>query len=394
MKTGIDRISFYSSHYYLDLKTLAEKHGADYNKYAVGIGQEKMAIPPPDEDIVTMAASAALPIIQQTDPNDIELLLFATESGIDQSKAGGIFAHRLLGLPARCRSVELKEACYSGTAALQLARAVVAQSGKKALVLASDVARYELGSPGEPTQGCGAVAMLVTRDPGILAMDAEAGLYTEDVMDFWRPNYRDQAIVDGKYSTRVYLNALSETWKQYRELSGRSFHDFHRFCYHLPFTRMAEKAHERLAKANGVEKLTPDQLREQVGGTLGYNRITGNSYAASLYVGLCALLDGPDDLSDKRLGLFSYGSGCAAEFFSGVAQPGYRARLFTENHQRLLAGRTELTYQQYEDIYNLPFPTDGGKHTFAQYRTGAFRLAGVHEHKRIYEHVHESRSAG
>ncbi len=388
MKTGIDLISFYSSNYYLDLKTLAAARGADYNKYAIGIGQEKMAIPPPDEDIITMAASAALPILQKIDPKDIELVLFATESGIDQSKAGGLFAHRLLGLPSRCRSVELKEACYSGTAALQMAMAVVQRTGKKALILASDVARYELGSPGEPTQGCGAVAMLVTRDPRILAVDLESGMYTEDVMDFWRPNYRDQALVDGKYSTRVYLNALAETWKQYQELSGRSFADLYRFCYHLPFTRMAEKAHERLAKTSGQEKLSAKALQEQLGDTLHYNRITGNSYAASLYVGLASLLDhATEDLSGKRIGLFSYGSGCAAEFFSGVIQDGYRPHLFAENQRKLLEGRTELTYQQYEDIYNLPFPTDGGKHTFAQYRTGPFRLAGVSEHKRLYEKI-------
>jgi hydroxymethylglutaryl-CoA synthase len=64
--------------------------GVDYNKYAVGIGQEKMALPPPDEDIVTLAAGAALPMLERRGrPDDIELLLFATESGIDQSKAAG-----------------------------------------------------------------------------------------------------------------------------------------------------------------------------------------------------------------------------------------------------------------------------------------------------------------
>jgi hydroxymethylglutaryl-CoA synthase len=90
--------------------------------------------------------------------------------------------------------------------------------------------------------------MMVTANPRLLALDPETGLYTSDVMDFWRPNYRDQALVDGKYSTRVYLQALQECWKQYRDLSGRGFADLHRYCYHLPFTRMAEKAHERLAK--------------------------------------------------------------------------------------------------------------------------------------------------
>ena len=197
----------------------------------------------------------------------------------------------------------------------------------------------------------------------------------------------DQALVDGKYSTKVYLGAVAETWSQYQQLSGRAFGDHARFCYHLPFTRMAEKAHERLARTCGVE-LTADQVKTQIGDSLLYNRISGNSYTASLYVGLCSLLDhAAEDLGGRRLGLFSYGSGCVAEFFSGIVQPGYREHLFTERHRTLLEGRTELTYQQYEDIFNLPFPTDGGEHKFAQYRTGPFRLKGVSEHKRLYKRI-------
>lgn len=386
MNVGIDAIRFYTSHYFIDLRTLAAVRGVDPDKYLIGIGQEKMAIPPPDEDIVTMAASAALPIVEREGTEGLDLVLFATESGIDQSKAAGIFVHGLLGLPASCRTVELKEACYSGTAALQLACAYVAlHPNSRALVLAADVARYELGSPGEPTQGCGAVAIWVTAEPRILAIEPEFGAFTADVMDFWRPNYRDQALVDGKYSTRVYLQALQECWAQYAAKSGRKFRDIHRFCYHLPFTRMAEKAHERLAKDNGIE-LTDDLLDEQIGPSLVYNRITGNSYTASLYVGLASLLDNePGDLSGRRIGLFSYGSGCVGEYFSGIVQPEYKERLFTESHRALLENRTELTYRQYEDIYNLPFPTDGGSHMFSRYRTGPFRLAGVREHKRIYE---------
>ncbi len=385
MNVGIDLISFYTSNYFIDLKTLAAQRGVDPNKYSVGIGQDKMAIPPPDEDIVTMAANAALPIVQQVDPASIDLILFGTESGIDQSKAAAVFVKGLLGLPNRCRAVEIKEACYAATACLQLALAHVrTKPNSRALVIGSDVARYELGSPGEPTQGCGAVAMIVSSGPRTMKIDPESGLYTDDVMDFWRPNYRDQAVVDGKYSTRVYLHSLEEAWKHYHEQTGRSFGDFYRFCYHLPFTRMGEKAHERLAKVCGVE-LSDADLERQIGETLQYNRISGNSYSASMYVGLCSLLDRTaEDLSGKRLGMFSYGSGCVAEFFSGVVQPGYRAHLQTARHEKMLAERAELTFRQYEDIYNLRFPTDGGEHTFTKYRTGSFRLAGVSHHKRLY----------
>ena len=125
MNIGIDLISFYTPQYFLDLKTLAGARGVDPNKFYNGIGQEKMGLPPPDEDIVTMAASAALPILEKIDRNDVELLMFGTESGIDQSKAAAMFAHGLLKLPTRCRAFELKEACYAATAGLQMAIAWV-----------------------------------------------------------------------------------------------------------------------------------------------------------------------------------------------------------------------------------------------------------------------------
>jgi len=387
MKAGIDLISFYTPHYYLDLHTLADQRGVEKNKFYIGIGQEKMAVPPPDEDIVTMAASAAKRIIDQIDPNDIEMLLFATESAVDQSKAAALFLHGLLGLPTRCRAVELKEACYSATAAIQMAVSwVLTHPKKKVLVVGSDIARYDLSSPGEPTQGAGAVAVLISTEPRILALDPENGLYAADVMDFWRPNYRDEALVDGKYSMRVYISALEEAWRQYAEMSGRKFEDLFRFCYHLPFTKMAEKAHARLVRAAGADRLSPEQIEIQIGESLKYNRITGNTYTASLYEGICSLLDhSVESLENKRIALFSYGSGCMGEFFSGMIQPGYKDHLFTADHQKLLDKRAELTYQQYEDIFQLGFPTDGGDHTFAQYRTGSFRLAGVAQHKRIYE---------
>jgi hydroxymethylglutaryl-CoA synthase len=381
MKTGIDQISFYTAQYFLDLKTLAEARGVDPEKFYTGIGQEKMGIPPPDEDIVTMAASAAFRLKEQGALDGVEALLFATESGVDQSKAAGLFVHGLLGLPERCRVVELKQACYSATAALRMAMGLVAMKpASKVLVIASDVARYELGSPGESTQGCGSAAFTVSANPRLLAIDPESGFYADDVMDFWRPNYLSEALVDGKYSTLVYIKALLESWKQYAAESGRSFGDFARFCYHIPFTRMAEKAHQKLVKG-----ISEAELERVIGESLIYSRQAGNCYSASLYVGLASLLDNAaEDLTGRRIGLYSYGSGCVGEFFSGVVQAGYRDALFAEGHRDMLAGRAELTCRQYEDIYHYGIPTDGGEYAFPQYRTGPFRFAGMQGHKRIY----------
>ncbi len=381
MNIGIDQISFYTSQYFLDLRTLAEARGIDPNKYIIGIGQSKMGISPPDEDIVTMAASAAFPLKQRGALDNIETLLFATESGIDQSKAAGLFLHSLLDLPERCRVVELKQACYSATAALRMAMGLVAMRPQnKVLVIASDIARYKLKSPGESTQGCGAVAFTISADPRILTIDPEAGFYSADVMDFWRPNYLSEALVDGKFSTLTYIKSLKASWKQYAEESGRSLEDFSRFCYHIPFTRMAAKAHQKLARG-----ISEENLERVIGESLLYSRDAGNCYSAALYVGLTSLLDNAEDLSGQRIGLYSYGSGCVGEFFSGVVQPNYRKSLLTKLHQTMLTERAELTFQQYEDIYHYGTPTDGGTHDFPQYRTGPFRFAGLQSHKRIYE---------
>lgn len=386
MKIGIDRISFYSANYFLDLRTLAEARSVDADKYYIGIGQEKMGIPPPDEDIVTLAASAAFPLMEDGELDGVELLLFATESGIDQSKAAGIYVHGLLEMNSRCRTVELKQACYSATAGIQLALGFIARNpSKKALVIASDTARYELGSPAEATQGCGAVAMLVSADPRLVAIDPECGYHTEDVMDFWRPNYRSEALVDGKYSTVVYIHALIESWRQYAGQSGRTLADFDRFCYHIPFTKMAEKAHKKLCHKLKFDT-DREALRALLDESLRYSRIVGNCYAGSMYVGLASLLDTAEqDLAGSRIGFYSYGSGCVGEFFSGVVQPDYRDFLYVDQHRNFLENRTELTYQQYEDIFNYGVPTDGGEYVFPQYRTGPFRFAGISQHKREYE---------
>ncbi len=45
MKIGIESIEFYIPHYYLDLATLACEQGIDQDKYYIGLGQEKMAVP-------------------------------------------------------------------------------------------------------------------------------------------------------------------------------------------------------------------------------------------------------------------------------------------------------------------------------------------------------------
>ena len=124
---------------------------------------------------------------------------------------------RMLGLSNRVRSVELKHACYGATAALQLAKGHIALNPtSRVLVIASDIAKYGLNSGGEPTQGAGAVAMVVSSDPRLLVLDNETSLFTDDVMDFWRPNYAPYPMVDGKFSNEQYIRFFAEVWNDYQ----------------------------------------------------------------------------------------------------------------------------------------------------------------------------------
>ena len=135
---GIDDIELATTHHVVRLDDYAAANDTDPNKYRLGLGQDEFSFPAPDEDIVTMAAAATAPIIERCGTEGIRTLLFATESGTDQSKAAGLAVHSLLGLPSQMRIVEFKEACYSATAALQAAVGIVTRSpGQRVLVIAS-----------------------------------------------------------------------------------------------------------------------------------------------------------------------------------------------------------------------------------------------------------------
>ncbi|GAA3765794.1 hydroxymethylglutaryl-CoA synthase [Microbacterium kribbense] len=383
---GITDLAFATAHFSLDLQQLADHFGIDVNKYYVGIGQSEMSVATADEDIVTMGAEAAAQILARHGSDGIRTLLFATESGIDQSKSAGVFVHGLLGMGPNCRVVELKQACYSATAALQFALGVVARdSREKVLVIASDVARYALDSSGEPTQGAAAVAFLVTADPALVEIEPITGLHTDDIHDFWRPNYLSTALVDGKYSLGAYLRSLEGAWGEFRSRGGVDIDQIDRFCYHQPFTKMAVKAHNRLCTITGSD-LDADQRRAQIDASLAMNRHTGNSYTASIYVGLISLLERDEaDLAGKRIGFFSYGSGSVSELFTGIVQPGYRALLRDADDRQRLAGRTPIDYARYRALHENVDAVQGEDYETAVETPGPFRFAGVVEHARQYQ---------
>lgn len=377
---GIHDLELATTHYVVDLGDLAESRGIDPGKYKVGIGQEEMSFPAPDEDVVTMGAAAALPLLERNGTDGIRTLLFATESGVDHSKAAGVFVHRLLGLAPQVRVVEFKQACYGGTAAVQAAIGIVSRSPEeKVLVIASDVARYELNSPGEATQGAGAVAMLIAAGPGLVEIEPVSGVHTADVDDFWRPNDSTTAVVDGRLSVTVYLEALMGAWHDLSDRGGPEITSIDRLLYHQPFTKMAVKAQRRLAQRLGVQL---DDRGLETGSV--YNRRLGNTYTASLYAGLVSLLHHEDDLAGRRVGLFSYGSGAVSELLTGVVQPGYVEPGAAGKIHAMLDARVPLQVEEYCRLHATELPSDTDVDT-PRVTRAPFRFAGIKNRARRYE---------
>ncbi|WP_329537894.1 hydroxymethylglutaryl-CoA synthase (plasmid) [Streptomyces sp. NBC_01450] len=385
LSIGIHDLSFATTEFVLPHTALAGHNGTEIGKYHVGIGQESMSVPAADEDIVTLGAAAAAPVVARHGSDLIRTVVFATESSIDQAKSAGVYVHSLLGLQSATRVVELKQACYGATAALQFAIGLVRRDpGQQVLVIASDVSKYDLDSPGEATQGAAAVAILVSADPALVRVEDPSGLFTADVMDFWRPNYRDTALVDGQESIAAYLQAVEGVWKDYTEQGGHTLENFAAFCYHQPFTKMAYKAHRHLLNYCGHDA-DKDDIARAIGQTTAYNTVVGNSYTASMYLGLAALLDQADDLSGRPVGFLSYGSGSVAEFFAGTVVAGYQEHLRTKAHLEAIDRRRPVDYAGYRALHERAFPTDGGDHSTPAQTTGPFRLAGISGHKRIYQ---------
>lgn len=383
MKIGIDKMAFATTDQYIELTELAAKRGVDPNKYTIGIGQDRQAVVPPTQDIVTLGARAAQKLLTADVARRLSTIIVATESGIDNSKASAIYIKHLLGLDDYVRAVELKEACYSGTAAIQFARGLVALNPQETvLVIAADIARYGLGTPGEVTQGAGAVAMLISADPHVLAIEPTSVSYSRDLMDFWRPLYATEAIVDGKYSTGVYVDFFKNTLTRYLQRTGRRLDDFAGIAFHLPFTKMGKKGLEGVLQDR--DDAVASRLREQLTASQVYCRQVGNLYTGSLYLGLMSLLQNGQVVPGDRLGLFSYGSGAEGEFYSGIVQPAFAENL-SDVKQDLLA-RHQVSIDEYERLFNSQLGMQEDDIQFdLQGDEAPFVLAGQKNHQRIYQ---------
>ncbi len=347
VRIGIDDLNVYGSTLCVDALDLAAARGTPASAMA-SIGLQRRSLAPSFEDPVTLAVNAARPLVAGP---AIGLLVVATESGIDFAKPASSYVHHWLGLPSGCRHIEVKHACYGGTAALQLASAWVRErTDRRALVIMTDMARKLFGDPAEPAEGAGAVAMVVSAHPRVLALDPWSGVAAREIYDVMRPT-PTREVIHSALSLAAYLDLLEVAWDGYAAAAGPEAWDrLARICYHTPVTPLVRQAHGLLVETVRPEGSEADAARsfeEMVAPSHRYTRELGNTYSACLYAALAGLVDSG---FTGRTGLYSYGSGSCAEFFSGVV--GERAAEIVGRHgiAASLAARRRVDVATYERI--------------------------------------------
>lgn len=362
MAIGIVDISPYVGVASLDVATLFAARGLDESRIP-NLMMDRKSVNLPIEDPVTNAANAARPLLDRLGPQGvgrIGAIVVGTESGLDYGKPISTYIQHHLDLPRRCRSFEVKHACYGGTAALRTAEGLLATMpvGSFVLVIATDAASGAARDTyWEPSQGAGAVAMLVGEDAQVLAFDRGAfGVYSHEVMDTLRPR-PDVEAGNTDLSLISYLQALDETWSDYgATVDGADLSSsFDRVVLHTPFAGMVRGALRRLlTRRAGMDLESIERyFAERTAPSLAYCSEIGNIYSAALYLALCSMIDrsGPD--GDQRYALFSYGSGCAAEFYSGIVGPEARTLVGRNDLPRRIAQRHPLTMPEYELLSDL-----------------------------------------
>ena len=368
---GIEKIGAYPGSLRVDLEALAARRGEDPSFVRDDLLLQEGSKLPLWEDSVTMAVNAARPLLSEEERSRIGLFIVATETGLDQEKALATWAHQHLDLPSTCRLFELKVACHAGAAALKMAECWLASGlhrGRKALVVTSDMSYSGLGKGRvEYSLGGGALALLVSDAPAVAAIEpGRSGIHARDVTDVIRPLPWKEIASDVDESLFAYLDGLEYSFEDYcRAVAGEAhgtaevaplpegFFDYH--VYHVPFPGISRAAHRRFMEIQGLfdKGAVRRSFERKVLPSLRLAQRIGATYAGSIFLATLSLLrHAPDLKAGDRVGVYSYGSGSCAEFFSLVV--GERGKQLAadaaEHVEALLEERQTLSVDQYEAL--------------------------------------------
>jgi len=404
MKVGIDSIAFDLPKIHLPIKVLAENRNIEPEKLVKGLGLHKMSFPDVHQDVVTFAANAVYKLILQENlnPKDIALIYVGTESAVDSSKPIATYITSLLEQQLgeesfnNCDTLDMTFACIGAVDALQINLDFIRLNPtKKAIVVATDNAKYDLNSTGEYTQGAGAIAMLVTANPRVLAFSQEVGVSAQGVFDFFKPRryvskeeilnttdnpewfgileneiafYKEQPVFDGQYSNQCYINRTSEAYFKYKEITnqkGKLYESWENILMHLPYCFQARRTFvEIFAKENNLTEdiktisKTPEYL-EFVNQTIFPSEIAsgqvGNMYTGSIFLGmlstLCFHLQQKTNLTNKKFGFIAYGSGSKSKVFEAEVQENWQSIIEKTQLFETLNNSTEIDFGTYITLH-------------------------------------------
>ena len=274
MKIGVSGAALYVPRACVDLAAWCDWTDNSWGKISAVVGRS-FRMPESDESVYTMAATAALRLILRydIDPRRVGFLALGTESSTDNS-AGAIIIrgmldealrdHGLPTLPRNCEVPEVKHACLGGVYAQKAAIRWLALdgAGRQAIVIAADTAEYERASSGEPTQGAGAVALLLEEDPALYTIDLHrsGGSSAYRGADFRKPTRRfldgdytektsrihDFPVFSGPYSTSCYIDACVHAADDLMARTGERHTALYRrldgIFLHRPYRRMPDNA--------------------------------------------------------------------------------------------------------------------------------------------------------
>lgn len=363
---GIEKIRVYPGTMGIDMKTLVEDRGGNVGEVTGQMMITERTVNPAWEDPITMAVNAGKDLLAGEDKSNIKLLLVGTESGPDQEKSMSTWVQRYLDLPDDCRNLEVKHACYAGTGSLQLAATWVLgqlDEDARALVITADQSRQHFHRPYEFVMGAGSAAMLISRKPRFLELEPGlSGIFTHEVSDLTRPTSRIEA-GHSETSLLSYLDAVDISFQRYLE-KVEKYHGerpktldelrawLPHHIYHAPFGGITERAHRAVMRLfeGFTGKAVRADFEERVVPTLRHNRRMGGTYASSVFISMLGLVDSfGESVTGRRVGIYSYGSGSCAEFYSGRFGEGAVAEARAAAVGPKLAERKMLSVRGYEE---------------------------------------------
>ena len=268
---GIDSIGFYAPRNYVKLAELALERNVDPAKYAKGLLSKEMRVVDVDEDIISLGLKAGYNALQRgrIDPKSIDALFVGTETEVYAAKSiSNIFAE-MLAISPNSLTQDCFNACAGGTLAILNALAMIEKGMiTKALVISADISSYHLGSPGEPTQGSGAIGLVLSKNPRIATFSKLFGRISGNVNDFFRSANSKNAQAFGQYSQSTYIDFQLKAYDDLMQDIGEFHADF--YTFHAPYSKLPLKIMQQIILKRWIRhisdlpKFEKNQIRSSI----------------------------------------------------------------------------------------------------------------------------------